>query len=285
MKGSLFTLLIGLALALSGCDFANILHNDAGDAPGGASADTLLYVDITGGIAGVSQQLLVETSGRAVFTDNTFTGETRTLQLSESELINLNTLFLSNNFFALQDSYTDPQIADAFLYTIRFTDEKNQKVVHTDYFSAPENLQNIVDGIVHLREQITAPKLALQLSLDKSAFAAGETISMRLLVANSGSEEIPLRFSTGQIFDFSVFRAGGDATADRELVWNWAHDKFFTLAMMVIPLPGGDSLSYEVVWDGTANDGTAVTGDFVVRAALLSSPGGGPAEKHMTIAN
>ena len=102
---------------------------------------------------------------------------------------------------------------------------------------------------------------------------------MTLNVTNAGQDALTLHFYDGHIFDFLALEANGDPV----VIWNWAHDKAFTRALWDLTLQPGDSRSYQVSWDGTNNAGDAVTGGFIIRAELVSTPGGSPEQKTLTI--
>ena len=69
------------------------------------------------------------------------------------------------------------------------------------------------------------------------------------------------------------------------LVWNWAHDKAFTLQKWTHELQPGETKSYSVTWDGKDNNGNSLQDTFTIRASLLSVPGGSPEEKSIVVEN
>lgn len=274
MRSKISFLLILSTLVLFGCDFPGILSgsDDARDPTGdeNATADTLLYVQITGGFAGVNQTLLVRESGVASFTDSFRSDAEWRVQLSSAEISDLKKLILTNGFFLLEeDLYRDPQVADAFFYDIRAFSGADSHRVLTDNFGAPDNLKNVVEGIRDLIESITENGLRLELALSAAEIEQGDRVEFTLLVTNQSADLLTLRFDSGQIFDFRALKPGTDA-----LVWNWAHDQVFTQQLREIDLGAGESRSYMVEWDGRDNDGELVSGNLVIAGELVSLPGG-----------
>jgi len=286
MRTKIAFLLILSTIALFGCDFPNILSgsDDSRDPNGdeNATADTLLYVHITGGFAGVNQTLLVRESGMASFTDSFRGGAEWRTQLSSNEIKDIKKLILTNGFLLLEEEqYSDPQVADAFFYDIQaFGGDESHRVL-TDNFGAPDNLKNVVEGILELIESITERGLNLELMLGASEIEQGDTVELILRATNESSGTITLRFNSGQIFDFCAFRHTPGVMDS--LIWNWAHDQIFTQQLQEIELAAGESRSYKVEWGGRNNEGELVTGDFSISGKLMSLPGGATQRKFLQI--
>jgi len=277
MRSKISYLLILSCLTLFACDFPGILSSsdDSRDPTGdeNTTADTLLSVHITGGFAGVNQTLLVRESGMASFTDSFRGGAEWRTQLSSDEISDIKKLILTNGFLLLEEEqYSDPHVADAFFYDIQaFSGEESHRVL-TDNFGAPDNLKNVVEGILELIDSITEGGLNLELLLSASEIEQGNTVELTLRVTNESPESITLRFNSGQIFDFHAFKHTPGVMDS--LVWNWAHDQIFTQQLQEIDLGAGESRSYMVEWDGRNNDGELVSGNLVIAGELVSLPGG-----------
>jgi len=282
-KHILLVLISLMALWASACDLPAILSGE--DQPANTdrnnfSSDNLLIVDINGGIAGVSQRLAVAENGRASFVDYSRANAKWVVELSGTELNGLVELMLDNNFFGLNDQYIDPQVADAFLYTITFTNNNQNKTVVTDYFGAPDNLKRIVDGVQALVSRVTQNGLEFKLEVSRAQNASAGKVDLKLTATNITDQTLTLRFPTGQIFEFYAYQPVletrlGFGVGD-SLVWNWAHDKAFIQVITTLPLPAGESLSYQVTWDGRDNSGNPISGQVAIGAELLSVPGGSP---------
>lgn len=286
MQPKIFIAFIFSALLITACDF-NILSNNekqAALADESTVVETLLHVSVTGGIAGVDQSLTVNDAGLASYVDSFRPGAKWARQLSASELEDLTNLMLSNGFLQLQDQYIDAQVADAFLYTISFTHEGVTHTVQTDDFGAPENLKRIVTGIVKIISEMTGNGLVLEMSLSTLELKPGENIDLGLNITNIGSDAMTLNFLSGQVFDFCALPVGDTAT-NENLVWNWAHDKVFTLALWQLELQPGETRSYQISWDGRDNSGEQLNGDFAIQAKLVSLPGGTAEQKILHISN
>lgn len=281
------TVLVLFSLA---CNFPSILSDEKKEEEtpldNAEQSGILLNVDITGGFAGVQQNLQIDQAGNAHFTDTDSPGAVLTSQLTESELGNLKKLMGENNFFQLSDSYIDSRVADAFIYTISYHESDKSKTVQTDGISAPENLKTIVEGILVVKSRITENGLRLELQVSKSQIKPGEAVELTLLVTNVTDSPLTLTFHSGQIFDFEVAKIPPPGSLAPEiLIWNWAHNKAFTLQIWTLVVQPGETKSYQVTWDGKDNNGNTVQDKFAIRASLLSVPGGSPEEKSIVVEN
>ncbi len=278
-----YFLLLSIALMVSSCDFPSILSEDASNEESSTRhdsvADTLLAVQITGSIAGVLQNLLVDESGLAVFTDNQQGNQQWTVQLSDAELRELIDLFAQNDFLSLRGPFVDPRVADAFFYRILFIQGNQRNTVFTDRFGAPEPLQRIVDGMVALKNRVTENGLSLK--LDVKPLAEDHKFDLTLIVTNVSNGPIDLRFNSSQIFDFYVRRPSTESSFNQSggFLWHWSSDKVFAAVLSSISLLAGESLAYQVTWDGRDNAGNVLTGEVLIGATLKSVPGGSAVEQ------
>ncbi len=117
-----------------------------------------------------------------------------------------------------------------------------------------------VTGVVQLAErgfpylepmEITAitglPGLTCYLSTDRGRYQPGQTVVMKMTVANPFDEPMTLQFTSGQTYDFII----RDGTGQK--VWQWSDDKFFTMALQQRELAAGES--YEVFTRWTVPEG------------------------------
>jgi len=270
------------------CDFASPF---GGDEPANTSQEAVepgtifLNVDITGGFAGVQQNLQVDESGNAFFKDSLRPGANWKVQLAPAQLEDIKKLMTENDFFGLNDSYIDNRTADAFIYAIFYREEDQSKTVHTDGVSVPENVTRIIQGILELVSKVTGYGLQFDLLLNQSQIKPDENVGMTLLITNISDQPIRLRFDSGQVFDFLAVREPVVGDGPEFLVWNWAHGKAFTLQIWTLEIQPGETKSYQVIWDGRDNNGDAVNGRFAIRAVLVSIPGGSPTQKYLDVGN
>lgn len=97
---------------------------------------------------------------------------------------------------------------------------------------------------------------------DQAVYPSGAPVAFTMVVLNRTSEEITLQRNSGQVFDFEVRR--GDNPG--KVVWNWAHGRFFTMALGTEVLPPGIPRVYTVIWDRRDNVGNEVeAGSYTVR--------------------
>lgn len=285
MKRILSLVILFITSYFLACDFPSIFSGNNQLSGHENLTQDLLSVEITGGIAGVNQRLVVDESGVAYFVDSFYPGAKWVVRLSPDELNGLISLFVSNNFFQLNTEYISGRVADAFFYIISFNLGNVTKTVTTDYFGAPENLKRIVDGLLQLKTRITNNGLDLKLELSQHEIVVGDKVDLKLLVTNSTDRPLTLHFSSGQIFDFyALIDVYYPNPIDNDsLVWNWAHDKVFAAVLQDVMLEAGETRSYQVAWDGRDNSGNLVQGDFNIAAELVSIPGGRPVNQKLTI--
>ena len=82
--------------------------------------------------------------------------------------------------------------------------------------------------------------VVLQASTNKSRYALGETVQVRLTATNTSSRGAYLRFSSGQRFDFSVFKAGTN-----DSVYTWSASRMFMQSLGSLWLPPRQSQKFE----------------------------------------
>ncbi|MFQ5605054.1 MAG: BsuPI-related putative proteinase inhibitor [bacterium] len=279
--------MIAIVLFCLACDLPTILRSDDEQdlTENKALNENLLFVEISGGIAGIKQYLLVDAAGKVLFDDSFQSGARWVARLSPSELVELKELFIKNDFFQLKNAYVDVRVADAFFYLITFTHNNESNTVTTDYFGAPANLQAIVDGLAALIQKITNSGLQLSLEITPSIIRAGEQALLKLSILNAGESPITLHFTSGQIFDFFASLNFNQLTsiANDSLVWNWAHGRFFTENVWELVLAVGDTRTYAISWDGRDNSGEQLFGELMVGAELKSVPGGRPKPVNLII--
>ena len=270
------------------CDFASPF---GGDEQANTSQEEVeqgtvfLNVDITGGFAGVRQNLQLDESGNVFFKDSLRPGANWKIQLTPAQLEDINKLMAENGFFGLNDSYIDTRAADAFIYAISYRKNDQSKTVLTDGISVPENVTRIIQGIVELVSKVTGYGLLFELRLNPSQIKTDENVEMTLLVTNGTDQPIRLRFMSGQVFDFLAVKEPVVGDGPELLVWNWAHGKAFTLQIWTLDIQPGEAKSYQVTWDGRDNNNDALTGRFAIRAVLVSIPGGSPIQKYLDVGN
>jgi hypothetical protein len=269
-------------LVFSACDFSSILSEDTQTRNTGeffdSISDTLLAVNISGGFPGVSQQLIVDESGVAIFADNVPSGARSSVLLTQTELQNIIGLMVDNNIFGLRGPYVDPNVADAFLYNITFIHDNQRNSVRTDGFGAPDPLKKIVDAILALQKRIT--DIGLSLTLEAKPIDGQNQFQLKLTATNTTKESIVLNFGTSQQFDFYARQASleGSPLGSNTGFWNWAQDKVFTASLNSETLAAGETLTYQVNWGGRDNSGNLVAGDVFIGAVLKSVPGGSAKE-------
>ena len=97
---------------------------------------------------------------------------------------------------------------------------------------------------------LKAPPIRLTLTTDKKTYAAGEAIKIILTVKNATKQPIPLRFSSGQRYDFTLTSsAKPEDTKDAKIAWQWSRERMFTQMIASEKLEAGKSLTYTETLD------------------------------------
>lgn len=284
MKLSL-PLILSAALVWS-CDHANLFspapeekNQSLVDEPSGQN---VIEMHVTGGFAGVNEQLLIDANRFVRFSDQSGHIETTLAPEEHSRFI---ALFIEKDFMHLNSSYVDARIADAFQFRIVFRYSGSAKEVATDYFTAPAELKTLVDNLRGLIDGLRRQSLTLELKTSAETLRHGETLTLTLTATNRNASPVTLQ-TGGQKFDFFAL-PGGVVTAptrSSSVLWNWAHGKAFIAIVEAITFQPGESRTYTVEWDGRNNNGDLVEGEFWLGARLVARPGGySPVQRMMVI--
>lgn len=239
----------------------------------------LVRLLITGGVAGVRQELLIHTNGFVEFRDAYPIGARWSGRLSAEEVSRLQSAFIDNNFFRLDAEYLSGKFKDALYYTLTFENEAISKTVYTDYFEAPYTLQRILDALLQIKQELLELGLQMTFTADKDTLHSGEMVTLRLLASNRSGASLPLRFATSQQFNFYAIRLGGfrsDGTRSFQILWSWDADKLFNPVLQIVTLAPGEEIEFTATWDGRDDSGIFLRGELWVGGALVSIPGGSP---------
>ncbi|MCW3054146.1 MAG: Intracellular proteinase inhibitor [Chthonomonadales bacterium] len=87
---------------------------------------------------------------------------------------------------------------------------------------------------------VTAP-LAITAKTDQPTYKADSAIKLTLIAKNTTQQEVPVRISSGQRYDFELFRG---KSAKGEKVWQWSKGRMFTMMLSSISLKPGKPLEY-----------------------------------------
>jgi len=248
----------------------------------GPSGNTVIEMQITGGFAGVNQQLLVDANRFVQFIDRRGqTGQIETV-LSIEELNRLIALFIEKDFLHLHPQYFAPNVADAFNYRLIFHYNGARKQVDTDYLAAPPELRIIVDNLLNLTRPLNG--LSLEFKTSAEQLRHGDQITLTLTATNRS--DAPLTLQTGgQKFDFFAASIGtlSSRISSQSLLWNWANDKAFIAIVISETLQPGESRTYSAEWDGRSNKGDLLEGEFWLGGQLVARPGGYSALRRVVI--
>lgn len=284
-----FAILI-FAFAVTGCGRSNLFEateNKQTDSVFKPSGETAIAMEVTGGFAGIYQNLTIDVNGYARFVDAQRGGQIAAA-LTAEEFGGLVTLFLQNDFLHLDDRYVQENTADAFNYDVYFNFAGSSKRVITDNLEAPANLRAVIARLTEAAERLSASALTLELVLDRELLQAGESVTLTLTAANNTSQPLPLN-TGGQKFDFFAFPAAALTLAPQmqlqlpEPAWHWSFEKAFIAIVEKTTLAPGEALQYSVTWDGKGNNGEQLEGAYFIGAQLVASPGGMTALRELRI--
>ncbi len=105
----------------------------------------------------------------------------------------------------------------------------------------------------------------LYASTDKKVYAPGQPIQVRLTAINTAKKGAYLRFTSGQRFDFSVYRQGNNET-----VYTWSASRMFVQSLGSLWLKPGQSQHYnDVIGDEM---GQLKPGKYRLVARLANTP-------------
>jgi len=117
------------------------------------------------------------------------------------------------------------------------------------------------NGIENLKTEFS---LQDNLRQESSNYLQGEVVRLLLSVTNNGNEEVVLKFSSGQQYDFYV-----QDSEDVE-IWRWSANRLFTQALSEISIPVGVTVNFSELWDQTATDGqTLARGSYTAFGKIL----------------
>jgi hypothetical protein len=227
---------------------------------------------VTGGFAGVNEQLLIDANRFVRFSDQSGHLETT---LSTEEHSRLVALFIEKDFLHLNSSYVDARIADAYHFRLVFRYSGSDKEVATDYFTAPPELKTLVDNLRGLVESLRRQSLTLEIKTSAETLRHGEKVTLTLTATNRHDAPVTLQ-TGGQKFDFLALPGGAITAPTRasSVIWNWAHDKVFIAIVEGVTFQPGESRTYSVEWDGRNNNGDLLEGEFWLGARFVARPGG-----------
>lgn len=120
----------------------------------------------------------------------------------------------------------------------------------------------------HTAPRSTAPSpswVKLRASTDKTRYATGDTVAVRLLATNTFKRGAYLRFTSSQHFDFSVLRAGTSDT-----VYTWSASRMFMQSLGSLWIKPRQSQNFEASIGDEM--GTLKPGKYLLRARLTNTP-------------
>jgi hypothetical protein len=246
------------------------------------SGQNVIEMYVTGGFAGVNEQLLIDANRFVRFIDQNGQIETALSAEIHSRLV---ALFVEKDFLHLKSSYVDGRIADAFHFRLVFRYSGSEKEVATDYFTAPLELKTLVDNLRNVIESLRRQSLTLEFKTSAEMLRHGEKLTLTLTATNRNASPVTLQ-TGGQKFDFFAMPGGAAVTAptrSSSVLWNWAHGKFFIAIVETTTFQPGESRTYTVEWDGRNNNGDVLEGEFWLGARLVARPGGYSPLRRVTV--
>jgi len=108
-----------------------------------------------------------------------------------------------------------------------------------------------------IRQAVRANVMLSPVEVDRAGM-----VEMELLARNGSDRAVSIPFSTGQKFDFEIWR-------DNKLVWRWSQGRFFTQSLNSVTLEPGGTQTYRATWNLRTSDNMRVpAGRYLVRGYL-----------------
>ncbi len=105
----------------------------------------------------------------------------------------------------------------------------------------------------------------IELRLNKTMYRMGESVEIGLILTNPGVASADFQFSTGQMYDFIVFRNG-------QVVWQWSYGRAFTQAFTTLTLQPQETKVFNERWDQRDIHGLQVPpGDYEMIAEFTAT--------------
>jgi hypothetical protein len=101
----------------------------------------------------------------------------------------------------------------------------------------------------------------------KAIFPAGAVITLELSVRNRTSQPVELDFTSGQQYDFFVFRSGSNSA-----LWQWSSTALFTQAASQLTFAAGETKVFTVTWAQDVARGAYEARGAVLFDALRTNP-------------
>ena len=96
---------------------------------------------------------------------------------------------------------------------------------------------------------------------------AGTPVRLVLELKNLSDETLNFNFSSGKQYDFEV------DNADKQMVWSWSQDKFFTQALSTLTLGPKETVKFAQNWDQKDNAGRQVPAGVYRVTGMLTTIG------------
>jgi len=112
---------------------------------------------------------------------------------------------------------------------------------------------------------VTAP-LTLTVKTDQPTYKADSAIKCTLTAKNTTHQDVPVRFNSGQRYDFELFRG---KTAKGEKVWQWAKGRMFTMMLSSTALKPGKPFEYSETYRPGGDGMPVLTPGFYTVVATL----------------
>lgn len=101
----------------------------------------------------------------------------------------------------------------------------------------------------------------------KTLFPAGDVVTLELSVRNRTSQPVELDFTSGQQYDFFVFRSGSNTP-----LWRWSSAALFTQAASQLTFAPGETKVFTVTWAQDVSRGAYEARGAVLFDELRTNP-------------
>lgn len=142
--------------------------------------------------------------------------------------------------------------------------------------TGPSSGPQLPPPVVVTPSENTKPKppasaITVTLTSDKTTYRSGETVRFTITARNTSQQAVTLQFNSGQNFDITAKK---HLKTDSPILWQWSHDKMFTMALRQVKFAPGEKQTWTATWDQTDSEGNILPrGNYTIEAKLTANSG------------
>lgn len=115
-------------------------------------------------------------------------------------------------------------------------------------------------------EEVIYKKIKVRVSTQDRGYPLGGPVDLKLEIENISENVVRLNFSSNQLFDFVIYRRGGE-------VWRWSYDKIFDKTELELYIYPQEVWAFQAEWDTKDKHRRFVLGGrYYIEGVLNTSP-------------